>query len=372
MKPIHIFKPGTHTSAEGVELSYSEQKLQGIAKCYDKSVHMAPIVVGHPANNGPAFGWISDVQYNEESGNLYAVPEQVNDDFAELVKSGAYKKVSASFYTPASPNNPFPGEMCLRHVGFLGAQPPAIKGLEPVSFADDEAETFEVEFSDFDQASWSLASFAQALREWMIEKFGKEEADQVIRNWEVDDFKRAAESNPESNDNPEYSEGDGMTEEELQAEKDKLKKERDALDADKRALDADKASFSDSQKSARKKEIEARVDKAIEDNQLTPAHRDGMVAFCEGLSEETEICFGEGEQEQKQNPIDFVFGVLASTTADFGEHSQDDDESDPEKLGPADFSEKVQSYMDEQAANGKTVTVVEATSHVRATLGIES
>ncbi|MBF0186018.1 MAG: hypothetical protein HQM06_16735, partial [Magnetococcales bacterium] len=51
--------------------------------------------------------------------------------------AGRFKKISASFYPPDSPNNPTPGLFALRHIAFLGAQPPAIKGLPDAKFADD-------------------------------------------------------------------------------------------------------------------------------------------------------------------------------------------------------------------------------------------
>ncbi len=51
-----------------------------------------------------------------------------------MVKAGRFKSRSASFYHPDNPNNPKPGVYYLRHVGFLGAQPPAVKGLKAVEF----------------------------------------------------------------------------------------------------------------------------------------------------------------------------------------------------------------------------------------------
>jgi hypothetical protein len=45
--------------------------------------------------------------------SLMAKHRQVQPEFSEMVKSGLYKKRSASFYPDGS----------LRHIGFLGAQP---------------------------------------------------------------------------------------------------------------------------------------------------------------------------------------------------------------------------------------------------------
>lgn len=152
MKPIHIFKTGTHTDSHGQTLTFSEADLAMAVSAYNPDIHQAPIVVGHPKTDAPAYGWVQTL--SADNGNLYATPEQVNTEFSEQVKQGSYKKVSASFYPPNSPNNPVKGVYYLRHVGFLGAEPPAIKGLSPVEFSEkDDAVTLTFDFSEADQPS---------------------------------------------------------------------------------------------------------------------------------------------------------------------------------------------------------------------------
>ncbi len=147
-KSIHIFKPGTHTAMSGLALSFSEADLQASADAYDPAKHEAPLVVGHPKADAPAYGWVKGLAFNESG--LQAEPHQVDAEFAELVSAGRFKKVSASFYTPDAPANPVPGVYYLRHVGFLGAQPPAIKGLKQAEFADD-ADCITIEFGEDDR-----------------------------------------------------------------------------------------------------------------------------------------------------------------------------------------------------------------------------
>ena len=146
--PLHIFKPGTHTDMSGTPRSFTPALLTQIAAAYDPARHEAPLVVGHPRHDLPAYGWVQSLTYSDgEDGNpagLYALPAQVNADFADMVAAGAFKKISAAFYPADAPGNPTPGQVALRHVGFLGAQPPAIKGLLPpkvmVNFADGDAD----------------------------------------------------------------------------------------------------------------------------------------------------------------------------------------------------------------------------------------
>ena len=200
MKKIHIFQTGTHTSAGGQTLEFGEDVLRQSASVYDPKLHEAPVVIGHPKDNGPAFAWVESMDYEEDG--LHAKPIQVDADFAEMVVAGRFKKVSASFYSPDSPANPVPGSYYLRHVGFLGAQPPAIKGLKGVDF--NEAEEGVVEFS----GEWETASFFRRFREWFIDKFSREEADEVIPSWVVENMEDAARSPSEDDKTAEpYSRG---------------------------------------------------------------------------------------------------------------------------------------------------------------------
>ena len=47
-----------------------------------------------------------------------------------------FKGVSAKWFMPDDPRNPAPGVWYLRHIGFLDGCNPAVKGLEPVAFAE--------------------------------------------------------------------------------------------------------------------------------------------------------------------------------------------------------------------------------------------
>ena len=79
VKSINIFKAGTHTSAGGTTLDFSDDVLQASASAYDPAIHEAPMVIGHPADNGPAFGWIASLSYAE--GELHADPDQVDGNY---------------------------------------------------------------------------------------------------------------------------------------------------------------------------------------------------------------------------------------------------------------------------------------------------
>lgn len=206
--PIPIVPVGTHTSSRGRQVELTVEDLREAAAGYDPQLHEAPITIGHPKENGPAFGWFS--RLFEKDGMLYGDPIQVAPEFAELVNKGRFKKRSASLYPPDYPGNPTPGKWYLRHVGFLGAQAPAIKGLPDYSFSDG-GDPPEIEFSE-----GVFSRFFRNLRELLIEKYGPDVADRVVPSWllesdspsfVVDELKRELDKGADSPDpQPAFSE----------------------------------------------------------------------------------------------------------------------------------------------------------------------
>jgi hypothetical protein len=136
MHRVEIMRPGRFTASSGNEVAFAEDTLRLIAVSYDAAKAPAPVVIGHPKTNEPAFGWVKGMDFAE--GTLGAYIGDLDPSFAEAVKAKRYQKVSASLFSPTAPANPRPGVFYLRHVGFLGAKAPAVPGLKPVSFAADD------------------------------------------------------------------------------------------------------------------------------------------------------------------------------------------------------------------------------------------
>lgn len=144
---IEIFRAGRHTDDAGTVHNFSQADVAGMVSAYDPALREAPLTVGHPKDNLPAYGWVKGLALNA-AGNLAMNTHQVAPQFAEMVGNKLFKKRSASFYPPGHASNPKPGHWYLRHVAFLGAQPPAIAGL--ADFADGNAEGV-VSFSEGDE-----------------------------------------------------------------------------------------------------------------------------------------------------------------------------------------------------------------------------
>jgi len=130
---IPVFRAGSHTDSAGVTREWTEADLDAIAKKYEPAQHEAPVVVGHPKDNAPAYGWVEKLK--REGEVLYAQFKDLVPEFVGWVKQGLYKKRSISLYP----------DMSLRHVGYLGAVPPAVQGLPDHVFAGVSAVTIEVD-----------------------------------------------------------------------------------------------------------------------------------------------------------------------------------------------------------------------------------
>lgn len=156
-KTIEIFRAGTHTAMAGQEISFSDEDIDNMAAAYNgyhRAGYGAPLCIGHPPDNSPSYGETNGLI--SKNGRLFALVKPDND-LIRFVRAGYYRKVSASFYKPGEASNPAgTGAWYLRHIGFLGSQPPAVKGLEqvefmesayPVCFGHHESHVY---FSEFD------------------------------------------------------------------------------------------------------------------------------------------------------------------------------------------------------------------------------
>ena len=181
---LPILPAGRHTALDGRPVEFTEAILQEIVETYDPALHEAPLVIGHPKLNGPAYGWAKSLEMRD--GMLFAEPHQVVPEFAEAANRKMYKKRSASVYLPDSPGNPVPGKHYLRHIGFLGAMPPAIKGIPDTAmdFAEDEG-ALALEFAELPYTVSGITDIFRRMRDYFVEREGAERADQIIPTWQL-------------------------------------------------------------------------------------------------------------------------------------------------------------------------------------------
>ncbi len=217
---IEVFEGGLQTDSAGQSSYWHSDRLDEIVQTYNPSRHEAPLVIGHPEHDSPAWGWVESVK--REGNKLFVKFKDVAGEFLDMGRRGLFKKRSVAFYSPDHPQNPHPGKWHLRHVGWLGAMPPAVKGLKNVSFGDVPGTSFEF---------------------------------QEINH------KQTEESNMK-------------TVEQLQTELDALTAENDAkFNEMKQAADAAKAEVAKLQKKLFEQEESAFCDNLVKEGKLTPAEK---------------------------------------------------------------------------------------------------
>lgn len=140
MNWIEVFKAGKHTDSAGNQKEWKVEDLDAMVSKYNEqsgeSKHDAPAIIGHQQED-PAYAWVEELKREDEV--LLAKFRDVDPEFAELVNTKKFNKVSIALYP----------DMLLRHVAFLGAVPPAVKGLKAPEFsADKEFSEIEFEFAD--------------------------------------------------------------------------------------------------------------------------------------------------------------------------------------------------------------------------------
>jgi len=176
---LELAKAGKY---HGKELSPSD--FQEIVETFKGEV---PVALGHSlADFMPAFGWVKALKTEGETlyGDVELLPP-----LDEAYENGFFKKWSIGVRVNDE------GKKYLHHLAFLGAMPPAIKDLKPVSqvaFSDD-VETYEFASLEADKLG-VIARALAGLREWLLEKFGKEDADRVVPPYDLDWLKEPSEN----------------------------------------------------------------------------------------------------------------------------------------------------------------------------------
>lgn len=311
---IEIFRSGTHTDSAGNTRTWTNEDLDAIAAKYDPANHEAPVVIGHPKDNAPAFGWVEGLE--RKGSVLYAKLKDLVPEFVEAVKKGLYKKRSISLYP----------DMTLRHIGFLGAMPPAVKGLADAAFSESEAVT--IEFADY--------------------RDNPDTADRIVGSWEIEELQRQAKE-PEAV-SPAFNEG-GQEMDKIQELETKLREKETALSE---FAEADKAKeyeiarlrkeLDEERAKQRTAEFQSFCEGLIREGRLTPAMKPCVLDLMEILSGSGEYEFSEGDAKVKAQPVEKFKAFLnrLPKQVEFGETARKDKAADnASRAAHHDFTGKV-------------------------------
>lgn len=286
MKWCEVFKAGKHTDANGNTKDWSTEDLDKIVAKFNEKKPQVPCVIGHPKVDNPAYGWVEN--FKREGQSLYAAYKSVVPQFAEWVNNGLYPNRSISLYEDLTP----------RHIGFLGAVPPAVKGLEPYQFSEDDnciiyefAEARDYKFLD-------IAEILSRLRDFLIEKYDLDTADKIISAYRIEDLKRI----------------DTQDKEAVLAYCEPLEKEKILKKIDTAAADNQTNDYAEVQKVVEEKENEITKLRQELENERAEKRKAEYTQFAEDL-----IRSGNITPAQKNVVIDLLEVCTQSGSYDFAE-----------------------------------------------------
>ena len=141
---IDVCRVGTWRDVASREVDVTHELLESIVSNFTAQ-DRTPVVVGHPADDAPAFGRVGALR--KVGDRLQASLRDLMPEFRAAVEAGRYVGRSIAFKDGK-----------LRHVGFLGGRAPAVPGLAPTQFGAAAADTVMLAAPLNDQAV--LARFA--------------------------------------------------------------------------------------------------------------------------------------------------------------------------------------------------------------------
>ena len=371
---VEVFRAGTHTDSKGRKCQFSQADLDQMAA--NHALGAAPIVLGHPRDNDPAYGWADG--YKREGDKLFARFADVNPAFSDSVASGAYRNRSLSVFKDDAHG------WRVRHVGFLGAVPPAIDGLKPLQFAAPEDDCYEFSGPGYSLV-WGLESASKclsSLRDWLIEKEGVEGADKVLPKWQIDTINEsAAQARAEYQDESDPATTNFSTD--PKGTKTMSQEQQDALTAAQeaqrvaeeklaeftRASEAKDAELAALRKERQTERLSGVVEGLVRAGKVTPAQRAGMVEFMAAIEDQDagEFCFsqGDGQAEAKKTPGQWFAEFAASlpVQVQLGKAIGDSQET-AAASDPSAIAKMAREYMADQEAKGVTVLLHDAIQHV--------
>jgi hypothetical protein len=211
----------------------------------------------------------------------------------------------------------------------------------------------------------------------MIGKFGKDEADKTIPDWDVQLLQRAANNEalkekaadiaPPS---PAFAEG----------KKEGAMPEHDKKDAAQQALLAREAELQQREEAMAAREAQAnRADCAafaeslLTEGKLLPAMKDGLVDFMASLERVETIEFAEGASTSHKTPLAFMQAYLQAQPplVSFGELANSDGDGVDLNDGKALAMAAVE-FKEAEAAKGRDISITDAVEHIKAQQGGQS
>lgn len=371
--PIEIASPGKRRALSGAEFEFTPAILAELAE-YDPAIHEAPIVLGHPKLDDPAYGWLGSATVDPASGKLVGAPSTLAPEFAEAVREKRYQKVSVAIYLPDSPGNPRPGKHTIKHIGFFGAHAVADKGLRPYQFAADESGVLVFGGWETRTAVRAVLGVLGNFRDWLIGREGIEAADKIIPRDELDwaarsladaEAREAAEDQqPAAQPAMNYAEQPPVT---TATEKTANFAEREA------EITRREAELKAKEQAAEQRRCLDFAEQLSKEGRILPRDKAGFAAFMASIPGETAALeFGEGADAQQVAPRDWfeTWAKGLPQQVDFGEF---DKGADGQAAPPNDqeIARRARAYKADQEGKGVYLSFAESVDAVAKNLDLK-
>lgn len=152
---IEILRPGTYPASSG-EVTIDDTVIADVIATFKPDRFKPPLTVTHDlagqtertipvagdvllsqptialSPKGLSYGSPISVT-RTPAGGVKAWFNTISPTFLKWAKEDNLLSVSPGLYRPSDPGNPTPGKWCLKHIAGLGDEPPAQKGMDPLT-----------------------------------------------------------------------------------------------------------------------------------------------------------------------------------------------------------------------------------------------
>lgn len=302
---MEVFRGGTQTDSQGNKSEWTEEKLNKIVASFNEVGEKVPAIVnkdGHSHSNGPAFGWFSG--FKRVNDSIWATLGDINENFSEMLRTKAFKNRSIALR---------PNDLSPLHVAFLGAMPPAIKGLADYNFKEgEEFSQFEFDIGEKEFSEFTEDTFKEKLIQALGSLFSeKEQSGKLNKNPLIGDdnmdFKEQFEA--EQAKNLKLTTELTASQAESKTFSESATSEKKRADDLQVGIDADKTKTID-------KEFNAFAEQLVKDSKILPAEKSFVVTTMKTLSGQPAYDFTENGETTKRSQLEDYKKVLENKSVE--------------------------------------------------------
>lgn len=318
--------------AENKQKNVTPADLKQAAANYDPAVFHAPVTTDHK-EAGPASGRLKAVK--AEGNKFFVKFEEMSPQLIEHLKSGAYKYRSAEFYKNLNGKGFYPRAVSFvqfpecksQNVIQLSEELKEEKAAGVLSFSEQSDDILfpDGDFVVYEENTNAIADLFhrvgrmfQKLRDKLIAESGVEKTDDVISPWDIDSLITASGRLSEHNMMKfnEQEKEDDLSPEELEKIKKQVRDEEALKFSEKlTGIETENKELLKFKEDSLRAGFTARFDALLADGKVLPKHKEGFLAFMEGMSGNA-LKFAETEVDALKFFEDYMADVPKNSLVD--------------------------------------------------------